>query len=459
MDEKLKQILNNADYDCSILNVNIDKDIQDNLLDYQILHVQNLIGAINNNNIAIDTSDTGCGKTYCALAICKQLNLEPIIICPKSIISNWRRISYKFDVRPLFICNYETLRLCKYYKLNDRIDCPYLSFKDKTFTWHNLKTNNIIIFDEVHFCKNKSTLNGRLLISSLPYKKLLLSATLIDDLKSFEIFTYLLGWCNNIKRTKKYLICETNNCKSFNYLVKKLYPKYASRISIKELGDRFPKNNIIVESYDDENNNLIDEEYKKIKEYYKMLDEKQDKINENRIGKLNKSGILADISFSRQKIELYKIEIIIDLISQYRENKYSIVVFVNFNKTLEMLSKLLDVKCLIHGNQTHEERIKNIKSFQKNLERIIICNIAAGGQSINLHDETGNYPRVTLIVPSFSSTQLIQALGRIHRAGSKSVATQRIIFCSGTIEEHISKRLKDKVNNLSSFNDNDLNIF
>ena len=115
MDEKLKQILNNADYDCSILNVNIDKDIQDNLLDYQILHVQNLIGAINNNNIAIDTSDTGCGKTYCALAICKQLNLEPIIICPKSIISNWRRISYKFNVKPLFICNYETLRLCKYF--------------------------------------------------------------------------------------------------------------------------------------------------------------------------------------------------------------------------------------------------------------------------------------------------------------------------------------------------------
>ena len=459
MDEKLKEILINADYDCSILNVNIDKDIQDNLLDYQILHVQNLIGAINNNNIAIDTSDTGCGKTYCALAICKQLNLEPIIICPKSIISNWRRISNKFNVKPLFVCNYETLRRCKYYKLNDRIDCPYLSFKDKTFKWHNLKRNNIIIFDEVHFCKNKSTLNGKLLISSLPYKKLLLSATLIDDLKSFEIFTYLLGWCNNIKRTKKYLICETNNCKSFNYLVKKLYPKYASRISIKELGDRFPKNNIIVESYDDDNNNLIDEEYKKIKEYYKMLDEKQDKINENRIGKLSKSGILADISFSRQKIELYKIEIIIDLISQYRENKYSIVVFVNFNKTLEMLSKLLDVKCVIHGNQTFEERKKNIKLFQKNLERIIICNIAAGGQSINLHDETGNFPRVSLIVPSFSSTQLIQALGRIHRAGSKSVATQRIIFCSGTVEEHICNRLKEKIKNLSSFNDDDLNIF
>ena len=176
LDDKLLNILNNADYDCSILNVNIDKDIQDNLLDYQILHVQNLIGALNNNNIAIDTSDTGCGKTYCALAVCKQLNLEPIIICPKSIISNWRRISKLFNVKPLFVCNYETIRRGKYYNnydMTDRIRCPYLTFKEKTFTWKGLKKNNIIIFDEAHFCKTKSTLNGRLLISSLPYRKLL----------------------------------------------------------------------------------------------------------------------------------------------------------------------------------------------------------------------------------------------------------------------------------------------
>ena len=45
----------------------------------------------------------------------------------------------------------------------------------------------------------------------------------------------------------------------------------------------FQKNNIIVDSYDDDNDSLIDEEYKKIKEYYKMLDEKQDKINEGKI--------------------------------------------------------------------------------------------------------------------------------------------------------------------------------
>jgi len=456
LDDRLLEILENGDYESSLLNVDIKRDIQQNLLDYQILHVQNLVGSIEKNKIAIDTSDTGCGKTYCALAVCKQLNLDPIIICPKSIISNWKKIAKIFGVNPVFACNYETLRRGKYYtddELLNRVKCPYLKFnkKEKKFTWYKMKQSNIIIFDEVHFCKKKSTLNGKLLISSLPYNKLLLSATLIDSISSFEIFTYVLGWCNNLKKTKNYLLAETQHLKSFDYISRKLYPNYASRISIKELGDKFPQNKIIVDSYDDGNFKLIDEEYNKIKEYYKKLDEKQEK--------LNKSNLLVDISFSRQKIELYKIEIIIDLTYQYIQNNHSIVIFVNFHNTLEMLSNMLDTKCVIHGKQTFEERKDNIRRFQKNIDKIIICNICAGGQSINLHDVYGDHPRVSLIVPSYSSTQLVQALGRIHRAGSKTPATQRIIFCSNTVEEDISKKLKQKVNNLSSLNDNDLGIF
>ena len=126
---------------------------------------------------------------------------------------------------------------------------------------------------------------------------------------------------------------------------------------------------------------------------------------------------------------------------------------------IEILKDLLDTKCVIHGKQTFEERKKNINRFQKNKERIIVSNICAGGQSINLHDEDGKHPRVSLIIPSYSSTQLIQALGRIHRAGSKSPATQRIIFSSSSVEEHIAKKLKEKVKNLSSLNDTDLGIF
>ena len=73
---------------------------------------------------------------------------------------------------------------------------------------------------------------------------MLLSATLIDDISSFEIFTYMLGWCDSLRKVRSYLIAETNGYKNFKYISRRLYPNYASRISIEELGDKFPKNNV-----------------------------------------------------------------------------------------------------------------------------------------------------------------------------------------------------------------------
>jgi superfamily II DNA or RNA helicase len=450
-DEQILDLFENADFNSSLLNENIDRSIQKLLLDYQILHVQNLVSCIKKNNIVLDTSDTGCGKTYCALATCKQLNLQPIIFCPKTIISNWKKIAKIFKVKPLFVCNYETIRNSKYYVNQKRKKCPYIRYikSKKYYIWKNINKNHIFIFDEVHFCRNKSTLNGRLLASVKKYKSMLLSATLIDDLKSFQIFTYLLDWCKDIRKTKSYLSAETTNFTNAKYICEKLYPTYASRIAISDLGDKFPSNSISVDSYDDENVELINEEYNKLKNYYKQLDRRIED---------RKRSLLSDITFSRQKIELYKLGILVDLTKQYLENKYSVVIFVNFSKSIELLSNLLKTKCIVWGRQTLEERELHIRHFQKNKEKVIICNIRAGGQSINLHDIHGGHPRVSLIIPSYSSTQLIQALGRIHRAGSKTPATQKIIFCSGTIEDHINERLEKKMKYLKEINDNDLSF-
>mgnify|MGYP003705951377 CR=1 FL=1 len=450
-DDQILDLFENANFDSSLLNENIDKDIQKLLLDYQVLHVQNLVSCLKKKNIVLDTSDTGCGKTYCALATCKQLDLQPIIFCPKTIISNWKKIAKIFKVKPLFVCNYETIRNSKYYINGKRKKCPYIRYvkSKKYYIWKNINKNHIFIFDEVHFCRNKSTLNGKLLASTKKYKSILLSATLIDDLKSFQIFTYLLGWCDDLKKTKSYLSAETKNFTNAKYICEKLYPKYASRIAISDLGDRFPQNSISVDSYDDENVELINEEYNKLKNYYKQFEAKVED---------RKSTLLSDITFSRQRIELYKIGILVDLAKQYLENKYSVVIFVNFSKSIKLLSSLLKTNCVIWGKQTLEERERNIDLFQDNKEKVIICNIRAGGQSINLHDVKGGHPRVSLLIPSYSSTQLLQALGRIHRAGSKSPATQKVIFCSGTIEDSISERLEKKMKYLKEINDNDLSF-
>lgn len=61
------------------------------LLDYQKNHAQILINILEKNNVALDASEPGIGKTYIASFICQQLNLIPIVICPKNVISSWTK--------------------------------------------------------------------------------------------------------------------------------------------------------------------------------------------------------------------------------------------------------------------------------------------------------------------------------------------------------------------------------
>ena len=71
--------------------------MEDKLLPYQVNHVNNLYNTMIMNRRALDASDTGTGKTYTTVYLCKKLNLIPFIICPKSVVSTWLKVLYYFD--------------------------------------------------------------------------------------------------------------------------------------------------------------------------------------------------------------------------------------------------------------------------------------------------------------------------------------------------------------------------
>jgi hypothetical protein len=86
----------------------------------------------------------------------------------------------------------------------------------------------------------------------------------------------------------------------------------------------------------------------------------------------------------------------------------------------------------------------------------MIVNLAAGNAGIGLHDLNGNHPRATIISPSYSAINLVQALGRIHRAEGKTPCIQKVMFAAGTIEERCCERVQSKLDNLDLLNDGDL---
>ena len=132
---KLNRLIDHAmnyETDDYLLNINLKADVSDKLFSYQYRHVFNMMSSFRNNKVVLDGSDTGTGKTYTTVALCKQLRLKPLIICPKSIISNWEMVCKYFNVKPLAIVNYETIKNGKQYDRNgDRIESPYINIDDR----------------------------------------------------------------------------------------------------------------------------------------------------------------------------------------------------------------------------------------------------------------------------------------------------------------------------------------
>lgn len=134
----------------------------------------------------------------------------------------------------------------------------------------------------------------------------------------------------------------------------------------------------------------------------------------------------------------------------------SVVCFVNFRQTLEALLNKMEKHNPIYiaGDQSASDREDSINAFQSNAHHFLVCQIAAGGVGVSLHDLHGR-PRVSLISPTYSAIDLKQALGRIHRSGSKSPALQYILFAANSVEEEVSQSVRRKLRNIDLLNDGD----
>lgn len=465
----------------------ISNRLKGKLFAYQEPHVIKLVNILLKYNVALDNSDTGIGKTYAACGIALELGRHPVVICTKTTMPSWANVLDYIGVRYYDIVNYETARQGKTYKNDNytsRKKSPYLDLVEidpkeeikSPYMW-DLPKDAILIIDEVHKCKSTKTEIGKLLMSAkqLIHSKipvLLLSATICEKKQDIKIPYYLFGLIEHPRGYNRYMQCviknnrypqhritketlrelrdnpakleEEKNNKAALIIFEEI-KEYTARIKIKDLGDKFPSNQWCAQQFVAQEANEIAAAYEEIAELKRKLEENPG------------SNHLARIQKLKQEIELRKIPIFEDQAIDYLENGKSVIIFVNYLDTLRILSEHLEIHCQIHGSQTPAERQEAINLFQSNQERIIICQIRAGGIGISLHDLHGDHPRVTLINYPDQASDLLQALGRAHRSGGKSPVLQRIIFVANVdYEKRIMRNINRKLQNISGINDGDL---
>jgi superfamily II DNA or RNA helicase len=442
----------------------------DLLLAPQREHAVNLLNSLYVNGVASDQSETGTGKTYVAAWIAKYLNSPVVIVCPKVVIPAWTKVLSYFGIKAHCLINYEKLI---------RGNTEHLSFKDNKDDSANdyiinFPKNSLVILDEVHKCKSGTSKNSDFLIKLKMdgYKTLLLSATTATnplEMKAFGFATTLHNLVNYrhfitdsgayVGRFGGYQIDlgSQRTVEAMANIHNRLFNEYkvSSRMTRKMFDKIFPDNHVMAECFDmGTNTDKINRVYQQMESELAALEESSVNYSQHHFAIMTKA---------RRMAELLKVPTMVEMIEDWFDEGISPVVFVNFTDTVEAIIKQLSKNrkfdgliAKIVGGQTDKVRQADIEGFQNDTKRIMIANLAAGNAGVSLHDLNGNFARGAIISPSYSAINLLQALGRIHRAEGKTKCIQKIMFADKTIEVDACKRVQCKLNNLEALNDGDL---
>ena len=440
------------------------------LLSPQREHAVNLLNSLYINGVACDQSETGTGKTYVAAWLAKNLNSPVVIVCPKVVIPSWTKVLSYFGIKAHCLINYEKLI---------RGNTEHLSFKDGKDTGPsdytiNFPKNSLVILDEVHKCKSATSKNSDFLIKLKMdgYKSLLLSATAATnplEMKAFGFATTLhnlVSYRHFITSSGAYAgryggfqidLQSQKTIEAMSNIHNTLFNLYkvSSRMTRKMFDKIFPDNHVMAECFNmGTNTDKINRVYEQMEAEMAALEESSINYSQHHFAIMTKA---------RRMAELLKVPTMVEMIEDWYDEGISPVVFVNFTDTVEAIEKQLaknrkfDGKIArIVGGQSDKVRQKDIEDFQSDTKRIMIANLAAGNAGVSLHDLIGNHPRGSIISPSYSAINLLQALGRIHRAEGKTTCIQKVMFADGTIEVEACKRVQCKLNNLECLNDGDL---
>jgi superfamily II DNA or RNA helicase len=427
------------------------------LFEYQLTSVQYAMRSMSKYNRALLGHGTGMGKTAIALAVARERGRRVAVICPKPITTDWHRLAKYLGVETYEVCGWEWVKTGKS-KIGRWTD------SDKREFQFMLPVDTDLVFDEVHRAKAQgNTQNAFILRDSVVQNvpTIALSATIADDPTKMWALGQFLGLHQGGRDYFRFL--NGNGCvntqfgmqfRGGNKILKnihgRIFPDRGNRLKPSDVGSAFPETLIQARAFDMDTARDIAKEYDDL-----LIRVEEIKMQENAASSMG--AVLAEMTRARQKIELFKAPAVCAMVKDLIEEGNSVFIAVNFTETLKFMETELKTTCTIRGGQNDITRRGNIDSFQNDKSRVIIGIIQACREGLNLQDLNGNFPRVALIMPTYSVFDLKQVLGRVHRAGGKSKSIQYLIYAAGVdIEESVCSSLDAKLKRMDTLMDGEV---
>lgn len=445
--------------------------------DYQIKAVREVLQNMRGRALLCD--EVGLGKTIeAALVICEYLvrglARKVLILCPSSLMEQWaEELRSKFNLSFTLFDSYEFQQHKEPWQAFDKVIASIDTVKREPYRSKILSTFfDIVVVDEAHRCRNRSTMSWALVNKLQKKYILLLTATPIqNDLEElFNLITLLRpGQLETANAFSKNFITRGDRMKPkdaqrLNYLIREVLIRNKRSLAGISLPRRQAETIQVSLSLAETafyegvtrfirshfTNNAVNGSSQMV---LKTLQREAGSSPHAVIPTLNK--ILAstkDHNMEKQLLELIALgnevntfvkgESLIRLIKALGDRK--IIVFTGFRQTQKVLVHLCrenDISTTVfHGQLSRLQKEESISNFSKDIP--VLVSTESGGEGRNLQF---CHTMINFDLP-WNPMRIEQRIGRIHRIGQTRKVFIYNLTATDTIEEKILKILDTKIN-------------
>ncbi|MFP5385901.1 MAG: DEAD/DEAH box helicase [Bacteriovoracia bacterium] len=376
--------------------------------------------------------DMGLGKTLQTIMLLQTLKdkvKKILIICPVSILHNWRNELEKFS----------DLTYSIYYG-DDRdfktdakvILTSYGLMKKESFSTLGEDEFDILIFDEVQHLKNIRSLGANAARQLKAKFRICLTGTPVEnDLSEFYNIMDLcvpgvwgdLGVVRSTSKNKNRLLARRT--------VKPFILRRTKDQVLKELPEKI-ENHVFLDFTDEERN---------------FYQQKLNAVRANmlapgakRYGEVLKSLLeMRQLCLWQKQPELHstKVDFLMENLEQLVNEGHKTLVFSQFTTYLDMIENKIRVAgwkhARIDGSQTIKKRSEQVELFQNGDAQIFLISLKAGGFGLNL--TAASY--IFLMDPWWNPAVERQAIDRAHRIGQENKLTVYRPIIKESVEEKV----------------------
>ena len=435
---------------------------------YQIETARKVLRQLGGRALLAD--EVGLGKTIeagliIAEYLARGMVQSMLVLTPASLVSQWQsELSDKFNIATITTDNRDPQQpIDEFWTNNPRIIASLNTAKSaKHYPHVTSRTWDLVVVDEAHHLKNRTTLNWKLVNALNKRFILMLTATPVQNslIELFNLLTLLKpGLLQTEAAFKKEYVDSRNgrvpkNPEKLRSLMREVMVRNTRALVDVKLPKRFATTITVTPSAGEE------KLYQDLSEYLRNSEDKLDRLSRtNLLMRAGSSpGALADSlkqltkrlpdselkSLARRAAQVKQVEKAKVLVEMLSKSSQKTLVFTTHKATSTYLAQTLQAANIpfaeFTGGMSLKQKDEAIAAFRDTVSVLLASETGGEGRNIQFANAIVNYD-----LP-WNPMKIEQRIGRIHRIGQ----TQDVFifnFClKGSIEEYILRILHDKIN-------------